>query len=300
MIRVALVGACGYWAGLLHRNLAQSPRYSIRAFVDPALDQEAFNAFRTLEEIPQSWAIEAVIIATPASTHADVALAALEYGYHTLVEKPLATSSAEGEKLCAAARAAERVLMVDHTYLYSSRFDTVRFVLDLWSPWSLWSSTRTHDGGPADVSSLWDLLPHDLSLLYGVGFVPVLCSAMGSAERGVVDLTAVDGRRAFLTFDRSAPKKVRYITARTCVGQVIWDDLAELPVRVRRDGQVEQDLTLAPHNEPLAAVLDDFADAIEERPCRFPQRSTGVAAVYGLRVIEAIERSFASCRPEQI
>lgn len=287
-IRTCVIGL-GYWGTNLCRVLAESPRFDLRGLVDvkdagaPTLDVA----------VRRDGPFEAVVIATPATTHFDLALDALERGYHVLVEKPLALSSVEGEKLCAAARAHDRVLHVDHTYLASPRFETFDLVLNLWAPWSLWTSIRQHDGGPWDVSTLWDLIPHDLALLHASGFRAQSVMVVGDAERGLLDLSGVDGRRALITYSRRAALKVRLIQVQTEAGLVTWDDLAELPVRVTRKG-VERDLSIIRTHEPLAGLVEDFADAIEDRTCRYPARSSGVAAVWGLRVLEAAERSIAN------
>src|SRR5262249_42030077 len=110
----------------------------------------------------------AVVIATPVSSHYDIGCAALTKGKHVLLEKPISQTSAEAEDLIARARRADRVLMVDHTFLFTGAvqqmarivrrgdlgkicyFDSIRVNLGLFQP---------------DVNCLWDLAPHDLSII---------------------------------------------------------------------------------------------------------------------------------------
>jgi predicted dehydrogenase len=300
MIRVCVVGAGGYWGTNLVRVLGDSSRFFVASAVDPVAPEND----RSLEAALRRTKLDAVIVATPASTHAEIALDALERGLHVLVEKPLATSSADGEKLCAAAQAAERVLMVDHTYLYSPRVATLEVVLAVLGRPSHWMAHRTHDGGPGDVSSLWDLWPHDLAIVRALvpGWDPKFVEVAGDAEDGVADITGATAAHVSLRYSRRSPMKQRSVVVDTAAGTVEWNDQAADPIKVwdRTRGGWLPVVPCRSTVEPLAAMVDDFADAIMGRECRHPARSTAVSAVWGLRIIEAAERSLFSGAPERI
>lgn len=294
LIRVALVGAAGYWAGNLRRVLGRSDRFTVRALIDPRLDP-GLNTFRSLDEMPDNW-VEAVCIATPAPSHTALALDALESGLHVLVEKPLALSSSDGEKLCAAARAHDRVLMCDLTYLGSGPVATLATVLPVLKPVESWTSVRAHMGGPRDVSSLWDLVVHDLAILRGLvpEWNPTTVLAWGSAEDGGATWTSLQ-HIVTLSWSRQSPEKIREVLMVCGETRVSWDDLAATPILV---GGIEVPILGA--REPLAAIVDDFADAIEGKPTRLVARPTGAFACYGLRLVEAAARSIDSGKVEQI
>src|SRR5690349_17350775 len=126
MIGIAVVGA-GYWGPNLVRNAQATPRMRLRYLCD--LDVERARAVLgpystvpvtpSLDDVLADPEVDAVAIATPAGTHVEVALAALEAGKHVLVEKPLASSLADGAKLVATAAERELALMLDHTYVYT-------------------------------------------------------------------------------------------------------------------------------------------------------------------------------------
>lgn len=301
MIRTALVGANGYWAGNLRRVLDASPRFKLVAEVDPIGCR-----LRSLDEAAVLFDLDAVVVATPASTHAAIGLEALERGYHVLVEKPLACSVSDGEKLVAAARDANRVLMVDTTYCYSPRVAMISTLLRLMGPPSYWSSTRVHNGGPGDVSSVYDLVVHDLAVIAALvpEWSPSLVDAIGTAESGQLQITG-GGPVVYLDFARDAPAKIRLTTIHTPQGAISWDDTSIVPLRARMPLEIPWvDIPILWDSEPLANVVGDFADAIEgvptRFPARFPARSTGEFALHGLRIIQAAERSFDSGRPEPV
>src|SRR5881227_1514058 len=174
-IGLAVIGA-GYWGPNLVRNAMSTPSLDLRWLCDldedrarrvlgPYSTVSTTNSFDTVLEDP---AVHAVAIATPAATHFPLAVAALDAGKHVLVEKPLTSSLDDGKKLVQAAEDRGLVLMCDHTYCYTSAVqelqrlvrsgalgdvqfvDSVRINLGLVQP---------------DVDVLWDLAPHDLSIL---------------------------------------------------------------------------------------------------------------------------------------
>lgn len=172
---VAVVGA-GYWGPNLVRNFRASDRWDLVAVCDTdavraakVIGQRSTIEIETsFERLLQREDLDAVAIATPAATHAALVTAALQAGKHVLVEKPLAHSADEARAMLEAARQADRVLMVDHTYCYTP---AVRYIRDAIAEGVLGDllyvdSVRINLGLiQPDVNVFWDLAPHDLSIL---------------------------------------------------------------------------------------------------------------------------------------
>jgi predicted dehydrogenase len=125
--RVGVVG-CGYWGPLLVRNFRSLPECELIAICDPRQDRldhlrllyPGTTAVRDYGELLKSPDLDAIVIATPVKSHYDMAKASLLAGKHTFIEKPMAASSAQCEELIDLAESRDLVLMVDHTFLYSS------------------------------------------------------------------------------------------------------------------------------------------------------------------------------------
>jgi len=190
---IAVLGA-GRWGVHLVRNFWEHPEATLVAVVDPHSDrlvacQERFNLDSGIV-LAEDWdsvrshpKIEAVAIATPATTHYSLIADALRQGYHVLAEKPLTLDVAECLELCRLAEQQQRQLMVDHTYLFhpavvrgqsvvqSGRLGELRYGY----------AARTHLGPVRqDVDALWDLAIHDLAIFNTwLGQLPVVVQAAG-------------------------------------------------------------------------------------------------------------------------
>src|SRR6266545_938344 len=193
MVGVAVIGA-GYWGPNLVRNIQATPRFELKALCDLDLDRakavlgrySTVRATSSLTEVLADPEIGAVAIATPAATHLEVALAALEAGKHVLVEKPLASSYGDGLKLVTAAQERGLVLMLDHTFCYTPVVRRLRELVrggDL-GELQYVDSVRINLGiVQPDIDVLWDLAPHDLSILDSIlpdDVTPVAVAAHGS------------------------------------------------------------------------------------------------------------------------
>ena len=172
---IAVIGA-GYWGPNLVRNFRNNPEWDLVAVCD--LDQARARKVignRSTVDVESSVArllsrndIDAVAIATPARTHAPLALAAFEAGKHVLVEKPLADDAAHAADMVEAAERADRVLMIDHTYCYTPAVAYIREAVALGTLGDILyvDSVRINLGlVQPDVDVFWDLAPHDLSIL---------------------------------------------------------------------------------------------------------------------------------------
>jgi predicted dehydrogenase len=243
LIRIGVIGY-GYWGPNLVRNFADLDGCRVVAVCDRdasrvAVAERRYPGVRGTTDahaLIDSPDIDAVVVATPVAAHYDLASAALEAGKHVLVEKPLTTTSVEAERLIELAARRKRVLMVDHTFVYTG---AVRKIHELIASGELgdiyyYDSVRINLGlFQHDVDVMWDLAVHDLSIMdYVLGARPSAVSATGLAH--------VPGRPANIAYltmffnepliahvhvNWLAPVKVR----RTLIGgsrrMIVYDDL---------------------------------------------------------------------------
>jgi predicted dehydrogenase len=314
MIRVGLIGY-GRWGPNLARCIAATPALALAGVCDVSPERlaEAATAHpgaRLASEwrrVVADTRIDAVAVATPAACHAEIALSALRQGKHVLVEKPLGRNSAEAIALIEESQRRHRVLMVDHTYVFSPPVRTIRELLAngaIGVP-SYLDSVRIGPGTiRSDVNVIWDLAVHDLAILHHIlPEAPVAVQASG---------LAVDGSRleqvAYLTlrFDMPliahihvnwrAPVKTRRMLIGGPRGMLAYDDLdPTAKIRVYREigsanGAGEPWSPPLESAEPLAAVVAHFADCILNDRA---QLSDGMAGLRIVRLLEAAGRSIA-------
>jgi predicted dehydrogenase len=294
---IAVVGL-GYWGPNLLRVLSEMSGTEVRWICD--LDGErlerfkrrypAVNTTRSIDEVLADAAVDAVIVATPVHTHFKLASQVLEAGKHAFVEKPLAPSSALADELAQMAAERERLLMCGHTFIYSPPVRAIKRMLEAGALGDIYfiSSSRVNLGlHQRDVSVIWDLGPHDFSiLLYWLGEVPTTVRAIGrdSIVKGIADvafvsLTFASGIVANVELSWLAPSKLRRTVVVGSERMVTYDDGAVEPIRVFDSGVVYRDPEtfgeyhlsyrsgdiVSPRiesSEPLGLELGDFVDAI--------------------------------------
>jgi predicted dehydrogenase len=193
-IGIAILGA-GRWGVNLIRNFLEHPNSKVLAIVDPNPDslarvQKLFNLNASVilasdwAEVQKLPGLEAVAIATPASTHYTLAAAALKSGYHVLVEKPLALKLSEAIELCELAEKQQRQLFVDHTYLFHPAVDRGQTIIQQHKLGKLryGYAQRTHlEPVRHDVDALWDLAVHDIAIFNAwLQQTPIQVSAIGT------------------------------------------------------------------------------------------------------------------------
>ena len=322
-VNVALVGL-GYWGPNLLRVLADKPDVRVRWICDQAPDRlermtrrypavAATTEFGDLLEDPE---LDAILIATPVGTHATLATASLMAGKHTFVEKPLAASAIEAEELARIAREAGLVLMCGHTFTYSPPVRAVKKLLDSGELGDLYfiSSSRVNLGlHQRDVSVLWDLGPHDFSILrYWLEERPETVAACGrdAVVEGIADVAFLSlrfgsGTLANIEMSWLAPSKLRRTVLVGSDKMVVYEDGAPEPVRVFDRGVVYRDPEtfgeyhlsyrtgdiVSPHldgSEPLAVEIDDFVESVRTGSPRDAQLELALDVV---RMIEAAETS---------
>jgi len=322
-IRVAAVG-CGYWGPNVVRNLAVVPGFDLTWICDAAPDRLQPIAARypnarattRIDDILADPEVDAVYLGTPVSTHYDLARRIVAEGKHVLIEKPLATTLREAEALTA--QAAERgvVLMVGHTFVFSPPVRKVKELIDsgLLGPIYYVETTRVNLGlFQKDVSVLWDLGPHDVSILnYWLGEVPCQVSARGRSYLGetledvaFLTLEFPSGILAQVQISWLAPSKLRRTSIVGRQKMIVYDDLEPVEkVKIYDRGVDHQPASfgefqltyrsgdiLSPRldtTEPLYVECVHFLECIRSgrQPDASPQSGVDV-----VRVIQAAERS---------
>jgi len=253
-LRIGVIGY-GYWGPNLVRNFAAGPRTCVVAIAESSPDRRqaaatSFPHIRCVGDAAQLIGdpdVDAVAIATPIFTHHGLAKAALEAGKHVLVEKPLAPSVAEAEELAELAERTGRVLMVDHTFVYTAAVRKIRALIaggDLGRVLYL-DSVRINLGlFQPDFNVVWDLAPHDLTIMDYVlsqtlGTTARWISAIGVSHYGRHENLAYltvgfdDGLLAHVHVNWVAPVKTRRTIIAGDRKMLVWDDTSPVePVKI--------------------------------------------------------------------
>ncbi len=241
--KVGLVGY-GYWGPNLLRNFVAHPGAEVIGVIEANAGSRAKCAvlyphiavFESLDAFFAKCTPDAMVIATPPATHCEIAVRCLEAGAHILVEKPLAMSSAECDKILAVARTKNLKVMVDHTFVFHP---AVEYLTDSISDGNLgellyYDSVRVNLGGfQPRTNVLWDLAPHDLSILdlFLNGKMPTEVSGVGIRHFGTtvenlchLSLKYDNDFIAHLNLNWIAPVKIRTITVGGSKRMAIYDD----------------------------------------------------------------------------
>ena len=241
---VAIVG-CGYWGPNLIRNFTACPTTRVAMLCDRDLVRLQKCGVRScpraemvqdIEQVLKNSNVVAVAIATPAATHAPLARAALQAGKHVLLEKPMTLSVREAEELVRLAAARKLTLMVDHTYIYSPAIDKIKSLIDSGELGDIYylDSVRINLGlFQSDINVLWDLAPHDLSIVdYVLGRLPKSVSAMGTSHTGAdledvgyLNLDFGDNLLASFHLNWLSPVKIRHLIIGGSKKGLVYNDL---------------------------------------------------------------------------
>jgi predicted dehydrogenase len=328
-VRVAVLG-CGYWGPNLIRNFAACDATRLAAVCD--LDAErlkrataqypAAKTFRDADELLGDPHIDAVAIATPAGTHAKLSLAALDAGKHVLVEKPLADTVRAAESVVAKARERGLTLMVDHTFVYSPPVRKIRELIDADELGDIYyvDSVRINLGlFQSDVNVLWDLAPHDISIVdHWFGRLPRSLAATGVAHIGsdLEDVAYVNmdfGNSLIATFHVNwlSPVKLRHMIIGGSKRSLVYNDLDPVePIKIYDRGimtsanlDARRGLLVSyrtgdihspylPREEPLQNVVRHFAECVQTG--RQPLTDGQV----GLRIVQMLEAAQRSIKAQ--
>src|ERR1700692_4148194 len=242
-IAVGVVG-CGYWGPNLVRNFKGLPNCHLKAMCD--VSEARLKHMKSLypdvegmtdhEQFLNGLDLDAIVIATPVKYHYSLAKASLLAGKHTFIEKPMASSSAECEELIEIAERNGLVLMIDHTFLYSS---PVRKIVEIVEAGDIgdirYINSRRLNLGlfQKDINVAWDLAPHDISIiLHILGEPPIAVNCQGNAHvtPAVEDVTNMSltfrqGRFATIQSSWLEPRKVREMTIVGSRRMIVYDDL---------------------------------------------------------------------------
>jgi predicted dehydrogenase len=322
-VKTAVVGL-GYWGPNLVRNLQELSEAELTTVCDSRTERTDAVARRypglrstsRIEDLLNDGELEAIAIATPVSTHYELAAQALYAGKHVFVEKPLAASSAEAAELIELAEELGLILMPGHTFLYSPAVNMIRGLITSGELGEIYflSTSRVNLGlHQPDVSVVWDLAPHDFSiLLYWLAETPVHVAALcrgcimpNTPDVAFIDLEFPSGPIAHVELSWLAPSKLRRTTIVGSEKMVVYDDVGNEPVRVFDSGVMLRDPEsfgefqlsyrtgdiLSPHidaAEPLYLEMADFCAAI--RSGSIPRSSSRL----GLDVVTMVEAVDAS------
>jgi predicted dehydrogenase len=312
-IRVAVVGV-GHWGPNLARCADQLGR--LTWLIDPRPERldalrARFPAARFSVELEDALAddeLDAVLLATPTSTHAALAERCLARGKHVFVEKPLATSVADALRVQDLAQRQGRVLMVGHVFLFNAAVLEIgrRLAANELGALRLITMTRTNLGPVRrDVDEAFDLLSHDLSIAdFWLGTGPRTVSATGGSwlQAGVSDAVFATLRYPNDVLVNAAaswlhPKKSREIAVVGATGMITFDDLStDAPVTIYRrsigpgSALIDEGLESPqlPPGEPLQAEVRHFFECIASGRAPLTDAARALRVV---RTLEALERS---------
>src|SRR5437879_3385471 len=242
VLKLGVVGY-GYWGPNVVRNFASQPDCRVVTICDTNPEavcqawrhNPAVHATSNPDEVMRSSEIDAVAVVTPVSTHYDLAKKALENGKHVFVEKPFTATSAQAEELIELADRKNLQIIVDHTFLCNGAVRKIKELVDegVLGPLYYYDSTRVNLGlFQHDVNVIWDLAPHDLSIIdYLTGLEPELVVATGGAHlNGLADMAYITlyfpkNIIAHLNVNWLSPVKVRTTLVGGQRKMLVWNDL---------------------------------------------------------------------------
>jgi predicted dehydrogenase len=327
LVKVGVVG-CGYWGPNLIRNFRSLRGCQLKTMCDTSMERlehlkglyPEVKGETSFEEMISDGSVDAVAVATSVKLHFPMAKAALEAGKHTLIEKPMAASTAQCEELIEIAARKGLVLMVGHTFLYSPAVRKIKEIVDRGDLGQIrYICARRLNLGlfQKDINVAWDLAPHDISIiLHLLHEFPesVNCSGSAHVTPWIEDVTSMCLR---FSHDRSAiihsswldPRKVREMTIVGSKRMVVYDDVApQEKIRIF-DARVEHPPhydtfaefhyayhygdTYSPYlkqEEPLKTECQHFIDCILE------SKAPLSCGARGMELVRILEASSASLR----
>ncbi len=319
----------GYWGPNLARNIFEEDEARLTMIADQRqarlkLAAKRFPHIDLVEDsadVIRSPKTDAVVIATPVKTHYALAKAALEQGKHVLIEKPLTASVAEAEELVNLAEQKNRTLMVDHTFVYTGAVRMIHKLLEsgeIGNP-LYFDSMRVNLGlFQSDVNVLWDLAPHDVSIMdflfqrSPVGLTASGSTHFGSRHENIAFMTVFypDHLVAHINVSWISPVKIRLMLIGGDKKMIVYDDtepsekvkVYDRGVDMKNNGQNEESVydilvqyrigsMQAPRLEAMEALrmeIRHFLDCVKngDRP-----QTDGRAGMRVVQILEAAARS---------
>ncbi|MFC2150220.1 Gfo/Idh/MocA family protein [Calditrichota bacterium] len=324
-MRVGVIGY-GYWGPNLVRNYMESEKTEL-VYVCDLREQVLEGVTRkyptvkittSISEVLESDELDAVSIATPVDTHYELTIKALQAGKHVLVEKPMADSSEKCQRMIQAAKDAGKILMVDHTFPYTGAIEKIQQLLDSGELGTMqyFDSTRINLGlFQHDVSVIWDLAVHDLSIMealfdykpYGVSATGIAHVEGSPVNTAFMTLYYNEPFIAHINVSWLAPVKLRQTLIGGSDKMVLYDDMEpEEKVKIYDKG-----ITLTPNEkdiikikvgyrtgdmtapklrriEALSSLVNHFADVVEKGVKPITSAESGARIV---RILEAATES---------
>jgi len=242
-MNIGIIGF-GYWGTNLVRNFANQKECDLKIVVDFRKERESYlkslcptAKFSTsIDDVICNSEIDAVVIATPVYTHYELALKSLQNDKHVLVEKPMASTSVQAKELIELADKKGKILMVDHTFLYTGAVQKMKKIIDNGEIGNImyFDSTRINLGlFQPDINVLWDLAPHDISILnYLVQEKPYSVQATGVShtKNGVENIAYLNvnyesGFLAHFSCSWTSPVKIRMLLLGGDNKMIVFNDL---------------------------------------------------------------------------
>tara|TARA_B100001750_G_scaffold166714_1_gene135242 strand:- start:2324 stop:3349 length:1026 start_codon:yes stop_codon:yes gene_type:complete len=327
-LKIAVIGY-GYWGPNLVRNFTNLENSTVSHVVDESPDRlekvkklyPSINATSSLTEILENPEIDCIIIATPISTHYDIAKKALEHNKHVLVEKPMTNSVKHAKELIELSKKKKKVLMVDHTYLYTGAIQKIKKIIDknMIGEIQYIDSTRINLGlFQPDVNVLWDLAAHDISICsYLMNENPISVQAMGKSHtdsnfEDIAYLTLHFKSKKIIHFNCSwiSPVKIRYMLIGGNKKMIIFNDLEttekvkiydtkyKTKTNPKNDRQILADYRVGDifipkltTREGLSSMVEDFVSAIIDKTKPISNYDIGLQVV---KILEAAQRSITN------
>ena len=327
MIRVGVIGH-GYWGPNLVRNFMLAPGSVVTRVCDLREErltplQKVYPGLKTCTratELINDPEIDAVVIATPVSSHFELAMAALQAGKHVLVEKPLASTSDQARRLIDEAAARRLVLLVDHTFVYT---DAVRKIRELIASGQLgqiyyYDAVRVNLGlFQHDVNVIWDLAIHDLSIMdYVLPEKPVSVSVTGISHIpgqpenvAYITLFFASSQIAHVHVNWLTPVKVRHTLIGGSEKMILYDDLEpsekvkvyDKGIRVTPGPEDVYRMLVSYRLGDMSAPRLDNTEALQTEALHFIDcvetgRQPDTDGLAGLRMVNMIEAAETSLR----
>lgn len=255
MIVIGQIG-CGYWGPNLLRVFTNNSDSRVKWVVEPSLARQAFvkrefarsSVTAEIGDVLSDAEVDAVVVASPAGAHAELAIRCLDAGKHVFVEKPLATSLVDVERIEAAARSSGKLVMVGHTFLFNPAVRYIKKLIDQGELGELryvYAQRLNLGQVRTDVNAWWNLAPHDVSILsYWLDDVaPISVTAQGSCflRPGIEDVVFAQmcwpsGVMGHIHVSWLDPQKVRRMTLVGSRKMLIYDDISENKITILDKG----------------------------------------------------------------
>lgn len=325
MIKIGVIGY-GYWGPNLVRNFMEASGSTVVAVCDLRMERLAQLKVRypsikigsNCKELFDDNEIDAIVIATPVSSHSELALAALRAGKHVLVEKPLAANSEQAIELIEEAANRKRVLMVDHTFVYTGAVRKIRQLIidNQLGEIYYYDAVRVNLGlFQHDVNVIWDLAIHDLSIMDYV----LPSRAVAVSATGISNIPGQPENVAYITLFFASPQiahvhvnwltpvKVRHTLIGGSEKMILYDDLEpsekvkiyDKGVRVSQSPEDVYEMLVSYRSGDMWAPRLDSTEALHTEALHFIDciennkvpETDGQAGLRLVRIVEAAERS---------